>query len=190
MGLRGHPGGERLPERHCEEPSSLMVQMEQPPPVSPRVALRRQRPGPSLPDPTGCNPLLRAPAIRWVLAWWHSGRLALAVDPTLKGDQTGGHRHQRGVQVGCAIPFLAHHAALTGYIGLDAQRLPCTGSSGPRGNDRRCGAVQCPRAMASPSEIEAIRVQLGLASPCHGIVHLLRLPGRPPAASPRLCRPF
>ena len=29
-----------------------------------------------------------APLLRWVLAWWRSSRLALAVDPTLKGDQT------------------------------------------------------------------------------------------------------
>ena len=29
-----------------------------------------------------------APLLRWVLAWWRSGRLALAIDPTLKGDQT------------------------------------------------------------------------------------------------------
>ena len=29
-----------------------------------------------------------APLLRWVLTWWRSGRLALAVDPTLKGDQT------------------------------------------------------------------------------------------------------
>ena len=29
-----------------------------------------------------------APLLRWVLSWWRSGRLALAVDPTLKGDQT------------------------------------------------------------------------------------------------------
>jgi len=29
-----------------------------------------------------------APLLRWVLAWWHSGRLALAIDPTIKGDQT------------------------------------------------------------------------------------------------------
>ena len=28
------------------------------------------------------------PLLRWVLAWWRSGRLALAVDPTLKGDET------------------------------------------------------------------------------------------------------
>ena len=29
-----------------------------------------------------------APLLKWVLAWWGSGRLALAIDPTLKGDQT------------------------------------------------------------------------------------------------------
>ena len=29
-----------------------------------------------------------APLLKWVLSWWSSGRLALAVDPTRKGDQT------------------------------------------------------------------------------------------------------
>ena len=29
-----------------------------------------------------------APLLKWVLAWWRSGRLALAIDPTLKGGQT------------------------------------------------------------------------------------------------------
>ncbi|MDE2683019.1 MAG: transposase [Chloroflexota bacterium] len=29
-----------------------------------------------------------APLLKWVLAWWHSGPLALAIDPTLKGDRT------------------------------------------------------------------------------------------------------
>ena len=51
-----------------------------------------------------------APLLRWVLSWWRSGRLALAVDPTLKGDQTTaivisvvyqrglpGLRHSRGL---------------------------------------------------------------------------------------------
>lgn len=28
-----------------------------------------------------------APLLRWVLAWWYADRLALAIDPTLKGDQ-------------------------------------------------------------------------------------------------------
>ena len=29
-----------------------------------------------------------APLLRWVLTWWRSGRLALAVDPALMGDDT------------------------------------------------------------------------------------------------------
>ena len=29
-----------------------------------------------------------APLLGWVLTWWRSGRLALAIDPTLKGDDT------------------------------------------------------------------------------------------------------
>ena len=29
-----------------------------------------------------------APLLRWVLSWWHSDRLALAIDPTLKGEAT------------------------------------------------------------------------------------------------------
>ena len=29
-----------------------------------------------------------APLLKWVLTWWRSDRLALAIDPTLKGDQT------------------------------------------------------------------------------------------------------
>ena len=33
-----------------------------------------------------------APLLKWVLAWWSSGRLALAVDPTLKGDETSAYR--------------------------------------------------------------------------------------------------
>ena len=44
-----------------------------------------------------------APLLRWVLAWWHSGRLALAVDPTLKGDQTTAIVVSV-VYRGCAIP--------------------------------------------------------------------------------------
>ncbi len=44
-----------------------------------------------------------APLLRWVLAWWRSGRLALAVDPTLKGDDTAAIVISV-VYRGCAIP--------------------------------------------------------------------------------------
>ena len=44
-----------------------------------------------------------APLLKWVLAWWRSSRLALAVDPTLKGDQTTAIVISV-VYRGCAIP--------------------------------------------------------------------------------------
>ena len=44
-----------------------------------------------------------APLLRWVLAWWRSGRLALAVDPTLKGDDTTASVISV-LYRGCAIP--------------------------------------------------------------------------------------
>ena len=49
------------PERCGLRPLAL-AQVEQPPPVPPGVALRRQRPRPPLQNPAGRNPLLRAPA--------------------------------------------------------------------------------------------------------------------------------
>ena len=44
-----------------------------------------------------------APLLKWVLAWWHSDRLALAIDPTLKGDDTAAVVVSV-VYRGCAIP--------------------------------------------------------------------------------------
>ena len=44
-----------------------------------------------------------APLLRWVLTWWRSDRLALAVDPTLKGDDTTAIVIS-AVYRGCAIP--------------------------------------------------------------------------------------
>ena len=44
-----------------------------------------------------------APLLRWVLTWWCSDRLALAVDPTLKGDDTTAIVISV-VYRGCAIP--------------------------------------------------------------------------------------
>ena len=62
-----------------------------------------------------------APLLRWVLTWWRSGRLALAVDPTLKGDQTTAivisHRHQRG------LPQLRHSRGLEHPPGHPARLL-------------------------------------------------------------------
>ena len=56
-----------------------------------------------------------APLLRWVLFWWRSGRLALAIDPTLKSDQTTA----LVISVlyrSCAIPgaWRIHHATQRG----------------------------------------------------------------------------
>ena len=74
-----------------------------------------------------------APLLRWVLSWWHSDRLALAVDPTLKGDDTTaivisvvyrGLRHSRG---------LAHPPRHPARVldGPDSGTAAGTGSGGP-----------------------------------------------------------
>ena len=47
------------------------------------------------------------PLLRWVLALWHSERLALAIDPTLKGDQTTAIVISV-VYRSCAIPVAWH----------------------------------------------------------------------------------
>ena len=56
-----------------------------------------------------------APLLRWVLSWWYSDRLALAVDPTLKGDDTTAIVISV-VYRGCAIPvaWRSHHATSAG----------------------------------------------------------------------------
>ena len=61
MGLRNRLGGQRLPERGHRR-SHDVGQLEQPTAISPRMVVRWQRPGPTLPDGTGREPLLRAVA--------------------------------------------------------------------------------------------------------------------------------
>ena len=101
LGLRGYSRRQRLLERRGLRPLAL-AQVEQPPPVPPGVVYDgsdRARPCKTQLDVTLCF----APLLRWVLTWWRSGRLALAIDPTLKGDQTTAI----GISVlyrGCAIP--------------------------------------------------------------------------------------
>ena len=48
-----------------------------------------------------------APLLRWVLSWWRSSRLALAIAPTLKGNQTTAIVISV-VYRGCAIPVAWH----------------------------------------------------------------------------------
>ena len=129
-----------------------------------------------------------APLLRWVLAWWRSDRLALAVDPTLKGDDTTAIVISV-VYRGCAIPVAwrilraNQRGAWMDPIGGTAAG---TGPGGPQGNDRDCAV----RPGHIQSQIVATDTCSGLAS-LHAVSekrHLLR-PGRPPAARPRLRSP-
>ena len=80
-----------------------------------------------------------APLLRWVLTWWRSGRLALAIDPTLKGDQT------TAIVIsvlyrGCAIPvaWSIHRATQPGSW-MDPIVGNCSdlrGSEGLKGENR------------------------------------------------------
>ena len=78
------------------------------------------------------------PLLRWVLAWWRSERLALAVDPTPKKGRFRCHRHQR------SLPGLRHPRGLAHPPGqpagaLDGPDSGTAGGSGPsgaQGNDR------------------------------------------------------
>ena len=134
-----------------------------------------------------------APLLRWVLAWWHSGRLALAIDPTLKGDQTTAIvvsvvcrqrglprlRHPRG---------LAHHARQPARVldGPDSGTAAGAGPGGAPGNDRNRPV----RPRLGQPQVVATDHGSGLAS-LHEVSqkhHLLRR-WRPPAARASLCPP-
>ena len=86
VGVRRHPGRQRLPERRGRRPL-YPGQLAQP-----AQYLRewlydgsdRARPCKTQLEVSICFVSL----LRWVLAWWRSERLALAVDPTSKKDDS------------------------------------------------------------------------------------------------------
>ena len=123
------------------------------------MALRRQRPCPSLPDSAGRLSLLRsAPLLRWVLAWWRSDHLALAIDPTLKGDQT------TAIVISvfyrsCAIPVACriHHATERGsWMDSIVKLLRELSPAVPRD---MTVIVLCDRGISSPKLWKRIRAQ-------------------------------
>ena len=103
-----------------------------------------------------------APLLRWVLAWWRSGRLALAVDPTLKGDDT------TAIVIsvlyrGCAIPvaWRIRRANQRGsWMDPIVELLQAPGPGGAQGNDRG-GPV---RPWLGQSQIVETDTRSGLAS--------------------------
>ena len=99
-----------------------------------------------------------APLLRWVLAWWCSGRLALAIDPTLKGDQI------TAIVIsvlyrGCAIPvaWSIHRANQPGsWIDPTVELLRELAPAVP--HDMTV-IVLCDRGISSPKLWSQIRAQ-------------------------------
>ena len=99
-----------------------------------------------------------APLLRWVLAWWQSGRLALAVDPTLKGDQT------TAIVISvlyrsCAIPvaWRIHRATQKGsWMDPTVELLRELAPAVPK---ETTVIVLCDRGIASPKLWQQIRDQ-------------------------------
>ena len=99
-----------------------------------------------------------APLLRWVLAWWRSGRLALAIDPTLKGDQT------TAIVISvlyrsCAIPvaWRIHKATQKGsWMDPTVELLKELAPAVPR---EMTVIVLCDRGISSPKLWQQIRSQ-------------------------------
>ena len=130
-----------------------------------------------------------APLLRWVLAWWSSGRLALAVDPTLKGDDTTAIVISV-VYRGCAIPVawrILRANKRGAWMDPIVELLQDLAPAAPK---EMTVVVLCDRGLASPKLWKQIRAQGlppattgGLAS-LHEVSeerHFLRR-GRPAAA--------
>ena len=99
-----------------------------------------------------------APLLRWVLSWWRSGRLALAVDPTLKGDQTTAIVISV-VYRGCAIPvaWRIHRATQRGsWMDPTVELLRELAPAVPK---EMTVIVLCDRSIASPKLWRQIRAQ-------------------------------
>ena len=136
---------------------SPLGQMEQPAPVSPRMALRRQRPRPSLPDSTGRHSLLRAPAPMG------SGLVALRPSgtghrPHSQGRPDHRRRHQRPLpQLRIPVAWRIHHATQKGswmdsIVKLLQQLAPAVPPD-------MTVIVLCDRGISSPRLWEQIRAQ-------------------------------
>ena len=99
-----------------------------------------------------------APLLRWVLTWWVSGRLAVAIDPTLKGDQT------TAIVIsvlyrGCAIPvaWSIHRPTQKGsWMDSTVELLRELAPAVPR---EMTVIVLCDRGISSPKLWKQIRAQ-------------------------------
>ena len=107
-----------------------------------------------------------APLLRWVLVWWRPGRLApvsstgqaLAVDPTLKGDQTTAIVTSVVYQ-GCAIPVARHIRRATQPGSWMDPTVELLGELAPAVPREMTVIVLCHRGIASPKLWRQIRAQ-------------------------------
>ena len=99
-----------------------------------------------------------APLLRWVLSWWRSDRLALAIDPTLKGKETTAIVISV-VYRGCAIPvaWRIMRANKPGaWMDPIVELLKALAPAPPEGMNV---IVLCDRGLTSPKLWEQIRAQ-------------------------------
>ena len=99
-----------------------------------------------------------APLLRWVLTWWLSSRLALAIDPTLKGDQITAIVISV-VYRSCAIPvaWRIHKATQKGsWMDPTVELLKELAPAVPRD---MTVIVLCDRGISSPKLWQQIRSQ-------------------------------
>ena len=116
-----------------------------------------------------------APLLRWVLTWWVSGRLAVAIDPTLKGDQT------TAIVInvlyrGCAIPvaWSIHRATQKGsWMDSTVELLRELAPAVPR---EMTVIVLCDRGISSPKLWKQIRAQSLPPATTGGLAPLYALP--------------
>ena len=81
-----------------------------------------------------------APLLRWVLVWWRSDRLALAIDPTLKGTDTTAIVISV-VYRSCAIPVawrILRANKPGAWMDPIVELLPGAGPGGSQGHERDC----------------------------------------------------
>ena len=116
-----------------------------------------------------------APLLRWVLAWWRSGRLALAIDPTLKGDQTTAIVISVPYR-SCAIPvaWSIHKATQRGsWMNPTVELLKELAPAVPR---EMTVIVLCDRGISSPKLWQQILSQSLPPATTGGLASLYALP--------------
>ena len=112
-----------------------------------------------------------APLLKWVLSWWRGDRLALAIDPTLKGDDTAAIvisvLYISVLYRGCAIPVAPYQVRGRLWRILPAKRpggwmdpiVELLQALAPAVPEEMTVIVLCDRGLTSPKLWRQIRAQ-------------------------------